>query len=292
MPVIPLPNPNPPTPPVPPVPPFPPGTDQWCGWDIDPTELCPDWETYTPAQQDIALNTAVTIMWAATGRRYGPCEVTIRPCQSQWWAEQYRVFPVWWTGSGYSGPYPFLYGGQWFNACGCGPGCCCKASCEVLLPGPVASVSKVLVGGVAVTTYRVDIAEGAYHLVKTSPGCWPTCQNFDQPGTGADAFEITYTRGIAVSSAVVGATMLLSCEIAKGLAGADCALPQRMQSLTRQGVTAEFIVNELDINTFQTGIQAVDMVIRAENPSRRTRPPVVLSPDMPGGRDRITIIGG
>lgn len=287
MPVIPIPAPGPP------VPPTPPGTDEWCGWDVDPSTLCPDWDTYTEDQQALALNTAVTVMWAATGRRYGPCEITIRPCQSRWWAEQYRVFPVWWTGSGYSGPYPFLYNGEWFNACGCGPGCCCKATCEVLLPGPVSEVVQVMVGGVVVssTQYRVDVAEGAYHLVKTSAGCWPTCQDFDQPGNGPNAFEITYTRGAAVPSTVIGATGYLACELAKSIVGAPCGLPQRMQSLTRQGVSAEFLVNEIDVDTFQTGINLVDMVIRAENPSRRTRPPAVYSPDMPGVGDRITIIG-
>lgn len=285
MPVIPFPGSNP----------LPPGAEGWCGWDVDPSGLCPDWAGYTDAQKDLALNIATTVMWAATGRRFGPCELTIRPCQDRGWAEQYRVFPVWWTsGEGFTGPMPFLYGGNWYNACGCGSGCCCRPHCEVILPGPVSEIVEVLVHGEVVpdTDYRVDVAEGGYHLVKTTSGCWPTCQDFNEPADGAHAFAITYTRGPAVPDTVLGATGLLACEVAKGIVGAACALPQRMQSLSRQGVTAEFLVNEIDVDTFQTGIQAVDMVIRAVNPSRRTRPPAIYSPDMPGGRDRMTIIGG
>lgn len=284
MPVIPFPGSNP----------IPPGAEGYCGWDVDPTDLCADWATYTQAQKDLALSIATSVMWAATGRRFGPCELTIRPCQSRWIAEQYRAFPAWWTGEGWGGPFPFLYGGQWFNSCGCSASCCCKATCEVVLPGPVASIEEVLVAGVVVPEdeYRVDVAEGMYYLVKTTAGCWPTCQDFDEAADGEHAFAITLTRGTPVPDSVLGATGLLACEIGKGIVGAACALPPRMQSLTRQGVTAEFITSELDVDTFQTGIQAVDMVIRAQNPSRRTRPPVVLSPDAPTARDRMTIIGG
>lgn len=285
MPVIPSPHAEP----------LPPGADGWCGWEVDPESLCPDWETYTPAQQDLALNIAVTVMWAATGRRFGPCFLKIRPAQSRGCAEQYRAFPAWWTGNGYGGPYPFLLDGQWFNGgCGCGAWCCAKPQCEIVLPGPVASITEVLLNAAVLPSYeyRVDVVEGEYRLVKISPGCWPTCQDFTQPASGLDAFQVAYTRGASVPDTALGAAALLACEIGKSIAGADCALPPRMQSLTRQGVSAEFLVSQIDVDTFLTGIQYVDMVIRALNPSRRTRPPVVLSPDMPIVRDRQTIIGG
>lgn len=282
MPVIPFPGANP----------LPPGAEGYCGWNVEPA--CADWAGYTDAQKELALGIATTTMWAATGRQFGPCEITIRPCQQGPAWDTYRVYPAWWgSGANSGGFFPFLYGGQWFNACGCGSGCCCKPHCEIVLPGPVASIEEVLVHGEVVpdTDYRVDVAEGAYHLVKTTSGCWPTCQNFNEPADGEHAFAVTFTRGRAVPDTVLGATGILACEVAKGIVGADCALPNRMQSLTRQGVTAEFITSELDVDTFQTGIYAVDMVIRAVNPSRRTRPPQVFSPDMPGGRDRMTVIG-
>lgn len=279
--------------PVPGLAPVPAGADGWCGWDVDPSEICAPWDTYTPAQQELALSIATTVMWAATGRQFGACEITVRPCQSKELAEAYRAYPAWWTYREQGGPYPFLFDGVWRN-CGCGTGCCCRPRCEILLDGPVDSIVEVLVGGVAapVTEYRVDVAQGSYRLVKTSEGCWPTCQDLNQPGDGPDAFMVTYGRGTPVPASVLDATAILACNLAKQLAGGDCGFPPRMTSLTRQGVTAEFIVEAASIDLFTTGINLVDMVIRAHNPSRRTRPPMVLSPDLPDNRDRRTIIGG
>lgn len=283
MPVIPLPY----------AAPSPPGSDGWCGWTVEPEDMCPAWSGYTEAQQLAAARIATLIMWAATGRRYGPCQITLRPCQSKEWAETYRAYPAWWASSNYGGPMPYLDGGVWKN-CGCGSGCCCRVRCEIILPGPVAAVQEVMVHGEIIpsTGYRVDISEGSYRLVRMGEGCWPTCQDLNELADGDHAFAVTYTRGADVPEVVLDATEILACEFGKQLAGADCGLPPRLQSLTRQGVSAEFIVNEIDVNTFQTGINIVDMVIRAENPSRRTRPPLVISPDDRTAQDRITVIGG
>lgn len=275
--------------------PMPPGADGWCGWSIDPSRVCPDWETaYTEDQRNAAMSIATMLMWANTGRQFGPCEITIRPCQTKEWTETYRAFPVWWTSGEWGGPMPFLYAGQWRN-CGCGSGCCCKPRCEIALDGPVSEIVEVMVHGEVVPSneYRVDVAAGGYHLVRTSGGCWPVCQDFDENADGEHAFAVTYARGRQVPSSVIWATEILSCEMAKSIAGLPCALPGRMSALTRQGVTVD-IASEtsLDVAIFPTGINEVDMIIRAVNPSQRTRPPVVLSPDLPNAYDRMTILGG
>lgn len=287
MPVIPVPSPQP----------FPPGSGGMCGWDIDPSDICPIWGDLTPAEKNTALNIAVMVMWAATGRQFGPCEITIRPCQSEWYNQQYRVYPVWASGGwgDNSGMFfPYLYGGQWYNSCGCGTRCCCRPHCQVVMHGPVAQIVEVLVHGEVVPSseYRVDVAQGVTTLVKTSPGCWPTCQDFNEPADGDHAFAITYARGTAIPEAVISATEILACNFGSAVKGAACALPARMTSLTRQGVTAEFIQQATDIDQFTTGINEVDMVIRAVNPGRRVRQPLVLSPDLPEYGDRMTILGG
>lgn len=275
-----------------------PGADGWCEWDVNPERVCPDFAGYTEDQRAAAISLATMIMWANTGRQFGPCELTIRPCQSKGAAEQYRAFPAWWTsGEGWTGPMPFLYGGTWYNSCGCGTRCCCKAHCEIYLPGPVASIEEVLVRGEVVPAdeYRVDVAAGSYILVKTTAGCWPTCQDFNEDADGEHAFAITYTRARRVPGSVIWGTEILACELGKAIVNAPCALPARLSSLTRQGVTADLVATQsaADIGIFPTGINEVDMIIRAVNPSQRTRPPVVLSPDAPGAFDRqtTTIIG-
>lgn len=284
MPVIPVPI-------ISPV--FPPGAEGWCGWEVEPEDLCPDWLTYTVAQQETALSIATLVMWAATGRRYGPCQITIRPCQNNIMVSQYRAYPVG-PGDGQSQSGPYLSGGQWFNSCGCGSQCCCRPHCEIILEGPVSAIVEVTVDGIVVPAveYRVDVAGGAYRLVKLSEGCWPTCQDLNVGADDVGSFAVTYAKGAPVPPSLLGATAILACELGKSIVGAACSLPQRLSSLTRQGVTADFVVSEVNSSPFTTGINEVDMVIRALNPDQRTRPPLILSPDLPTTTDRMTIIGG
>lgn len=289
MPVIPLPSAV-----------LPPGVDGFCGWTVDPTDLCADWATYSVAVQDAALQFATLTLWAATGRQFGPCSVTIRPCQTKEAAQQYRAYPVpSFTGFGGNDSTwgPYIDGdGTWRN-CGCGPSCCCRPSCEIVLRGPVASITEIEVDGVLVASsaYRVDKAEGAFRLVRTDGMCWPTCQDFDAAAGETGSFTVEYTIGRLVPQSVLNAVSLLACEIAKGLNGGACGLPSRVQSLTRQGVTVEMANIDAAVAMFQSGITTgndlVDRVIRIFNPTGRTRNWVIMSPDMPEGGDRITTIG-
>ena len=50
-----------------------------CTWPLD-LSCVADWETFPPAVQSAATAWATYILWSLTGRRYGPCSITIRPC--------------------------------------------------------------------------------------------------------------------------------------------------------------------------------------------------------------------
>lgn len=271
-----------------------------CSWDfVDPTELgvCSGWAGYSQATRDSALWLASTWLWARTGRQYGPCPVTIRPAQDHYEDPAYRAYPVWpgvngggGNGSFLSGPVPVLDAGTWRN-CGCGPRCCCRPECAIVLRGPVASVSEVLVDGVEVpsSAYRVDVTQGSYWLIRLDGTCWPTCQDFQAAEDAAGAFAVTYERGRELPEALKLATAILACEYAKSLTGGDCQLPAKMTRLSRQGVEVE--VEPPAPEEGRTGIRLVDDVVSALNPSKRQRPPVLLSPDLPEMCDRRTVIG-
>jgi hypothetical protein len=266
-----------------------------CAWDvIVPSELCSDWATRPQAIRDTALWLASTYLWAATGRQYGPCPVTVRPLQSQRAELAYRSFeviPTSESGLGLAGG-PFLFGGQWFNA-GCATACCGANSCAVVLRGPVASVDEVIVGEEIVpsSAYRVDVTRGTYLLVRLDGECWPVCQNVTAEPGEPGSFEVTYYQGRAVPEALAIATALLACEYGKHLSGGSCALPKQMTRLSRQGVEVEIAPPEPDGTL--TGIPMVDMVVSSLNPSKRKSPPMVLSPDLPESCDRQTVwIGG
>lgn len=259
-----------------------------CTWDTV-TPSCPDWEARPIATKDSALWLASTFLWAATGRRFGACPVTVRPAQERFVDPAYREFRL----TPGSGPpaagMPFLFGGVWRN-CGCGSSCCCAPMCSVVLRGPVTSVDEVLVDGEVVpsTAYRVDVAEGSWHLVRLDGTCWPSCQDFRAAEDAEGAFAVTYHQGTEIPEALAIATGLLACEYARSIDGGACSLPARMTRLSRQGVEVEVAPPEPDSGF--TGIKLVDDVITALNPTGRRQPPVILSPDADGACDRVTAI--
>jgi hypothetical protein len=151
-------------------------------------------------------------------------------------------------------------------------------------------VDEVLVNGEAVspTVYRVDVAAGAWHLVRLDGTCWPTCQTFTAAEDAAGAFAVTYQRGTELPEALAIATGLLACEYAKFLASGSCTLPARMTRLSRQGVEVE--VAPADPSAGLTGIKIVDDVILTLNPTHRRGPWRIMSPDLDSACDRVTAI--
>ncbi len=263
-----------------------------CAWDVTiPSELCPDWDGYSQSNKDAALWLASTYLWAATGRQYGVCPITVRPSQAERGEVAYQAFPVAPGLGGLGEPGgPFLFGGRWFNA-SCSTACCGNSACAVVLKGPVATVDEVIVGTdvVPASAYRLDYTRGAYLLVRIDGECWPVCQDFTAEPGEAGAFEVTYSIGREVPEALAIATAMLACQYGKHLNGAACALPAKMTRLSRQGVEVELAAPEPDGST--TGIKMVDDVINALNPGKLKRTPRVLSPDLPETCDRRTLIG-
>lgn len=261
-------------------------------WEVDPEALgvCSGWAEYSQETKDQALILASTFLWAATGRRYGSCPVTIRPARARGWEPvQYQVFPVTPGAQGLNQPGgPFLFGGQWFNA-GCAIACCGNRECALVLRGPVTGVEDVFVDGelVLASAYRVDVSRGVYLLVRIDGECWPICQNLTAEPTEPGTFEVTYDVGVAIPPALLTALALLACEYGKSLTGGACALPARMTRLSRQGIEVE--VAPPDPENGLTGIKIVDDIVTALNPSRRHSPPRVMSPDL-DNCDRITVV--
>jgi hypothetical protein len=239
-----------------------------CVWDITVSEeCCPNWATYSVEVQERSLRLATFLLWAATGRRYGPCPVTVRPCGND---RMCRDCGFWAWDSGWMRPY--IMDGLWRN-CLCTCACTCEPHCQVRLPGPVASVTQVLVDGVVVpaTSYRVDDNQW---LVRTDGECWPKCQDYNVDVPAAGTFEVTYGRGEPIPAAILDVAGILACELAKACArDSSCRLPGRLQTLTRQGVTASMVPIDQVLKYGLTGLVDVDAVIMADNPyGLRARP--------------------
>lgn len=66
----------------------------------------------------------------------------------------------------------------------------------------------------------------------------------------------------------------------------ECELPDRVTSITRQGVSWVLMDNQQYLDDLRTGIYVVDMFLRSVNPGKATQKAKVFSIDLPRGRRR------
>jgi hypothetical protein len=262
-----------------------PGTGPCGAWDLDLACLDPGGDLPGPCSDGVPVSdeilaaatlSASQILWALTGRQFGTCDVVVRPCRLVCLDE---AFPLSWQGA-----YPVLYGGQWFNlACGCGNRCSCTDLCEVLLPYPVCEVIEVLVDGTPVDpgAYRVDDFRS---LVRTDGECWPRCQDMARSDTEAGTWSVALTYGREVPQLVLDAASEIACEFIRARLGQACRLPQRIASLTRQGVSMSFVDPQGFWTEGRTGFYLTDLAIRTFNPRMLQRNASVYSVDAPAWR--------
>lgn len=100
--------------------------------------------------------------------------------------------------------------------------------------------------------------------------------------------EVTYTYGSPPPQAGRSAARILATELVKLYENDDtCALPQRVTSVNRQGVSYTILDNQSFIDELKTGIYAVDLFLKTANPDKARSRSRVFSPDTPRAR-RIT----
>lgn len=247
-----------------------------CEWPID-TSCCPDWEDATPEQREFATRVATELVWRLTGRRWGLCPITVRPCRSSCAQSGVAGWPP-----PPGGFWPVLSGGVWTNmACGsCKPDCSCTELCQVELPGPVHEVTDVWVGeGPPLDTGAYQVLDHRF-LVRTDGECWPECQDFTAAPGEAGAWAVTYLQGIPVPAGGQYAAGAYACQLIAACTGGTCQLPERVQNITRQGVSMSFLDPMEFLDKGRTGVAVTDTWIAAVNPYGLREPSRVYSPDI------------
>lgn len=224
-----------------------------------------------------AVETAQYVLWALSGRQFGTCEVTVRPCRSDC------------SGGATAAWGARLVDGSWVNLpCrSCVGGCSCVDVCEVRLPfTPVYRVLDVYADGALLAEDLWRLEDQAWVVLDPAAACFPECQDMSvalgQPGTWGVVFEHGTPPPVAGRRAV-GA---LACEILKACRGdSKCGLPKRTQQWTANGVTAVMIDPFEFFDKQRTGIYEVDLFLAAANPEGRSRAARIVSPDA-GDRPR------
>lgn len=239
-----------------------------CEWEISYVG-CPD-TSVLGENKDFYENIAKTYLWNWTERQFGVCDEMVRPCRMDCGEGS--------TFMGQPSPFqPMLIDGKWFNiGCSkCGDQCGCNTLYGIKLPGPVDSVTEILIDGQPVTDYRLDMS-----TVYRSQS-WPKCQDLMKKDTEENTFSITYKKGIPVPEGGQLATGILAIEFAKAACkDTTCQLPKRLQSITRQDVSIAVLDTFDDIDAGHTGIWMVDSWVNSvTKPKQRGSASNVVSPD-------------
>lgn len=258
-----------------------------CAWEADISDCADASVLEQSGDPELYVEMATEYLWNWTNRKFGLCEVALRPCREDCIEGRSTFF-------GNGGPWPngigalwrpAIIGGQWYNiGCGrCGDRCGCGHVDQLRLPGPVHSIEAIVIDGATVPSgnYRVD--DNRY-LVRLDGEAWPTCQDFELPVSAEGTWQVTYKRGVPVPSGGSVAAGVLAIELAKAACNdSTCQLPRRVQTVTRQGVTIAMLDAFDDVEKGHTGIWLIDSWLSSMN--NAPQPSRVYSPDVrPKGR--------
>jgi hypothetical protein len=242
-----------------------PGPDE-CVWPIN--ECCAVTQALPDHVVELTQQAAVNILWVASGRQFGVCESTRRPCRVTCRVDGVSMWDL--VSRRSSGDSPW----RWALAhCGrCRSDTCSCTSTEAVRlwhRSPI-DIVDVSIDGASVdpAAYRLD----GRLLRRVDGQRWPDCQDMNADLGEPDTWSITYTHGRPVPAAGQLAAGVLSCELAKAVVGDEtCELPKRVQTVTRQGVTVGFVDPMSFIQQGLTGLYTVDLWLNAVNPHRLAR---------------------
>lgn len=223
-----------------------------------PTDICAPCSTdaFTPGLVDRMLRVATDVLYELSGRQYpGVLNAVVHPTVQCSCAPARRTGLLW-TRHHLDDP--------------------CRQRIT-LGAYPLRTVTEVIVDGevVASDAYRI---ESNRYLARIDGGSWPAFTDDDDP----DAFKVTLTWGLAPPASGVAAAAALACQLLLATdPNADgCQLPERVQVVSRQGVSFALIDPMEFLTEGRTGIYLVDLFLGSVNPNGLRQAPMVVSPDV------------
>jgi hypothetical protein len=239
---------------------------------------------------------AIEILHAASGRQFGQCTVTYRPCRegcapSLVDSDMWSLIDI--RNAGQPSSFEFAVGESGYAAslvcarCLTDDCSCVALEAIRLWHKRVSEIVEVQIDGaiLAETDYRL----WRNQLLRLGGDAWPDCQDFTLDNGEVDTWSITYKHGLPVPAGGQFAAGLLQCELAKAACGdTTCQLPKRVQSITRQGVSVAFLDPMQFLAEGKTSLYAVDLWLEHVNPNRLQRRARVFRADsVRRGRSRV-----
>lgn len=140
---------------------------------------------------------------------------------------------------------------------------------------PVTAVAQLIVG---FETERRIVSPTEYQVVDYTylrpklGASWTPCSNV----------EVKYTGGAPVPESGLRAARLLGNELLKARCGdTSCMLPDRVTSISRQGVSITVLDAQDFLKEGRTGIYEVDLFLKSVNPDNARKRARVFTPDLP-----------
>lgn len=206
-----------------------------------------------------ALEYASFVMWALSGRMYGPVQTT---------TEAYDTRSTLAMGAQV---YPLFLNGNPYNVSGCAdcPCAVCGVFHRTRLRGyPVQYISKVWVNGELLDPVAYVLLDYSVLGLKTISACNARC------------ITVEYAFGAGIPPGGKNAVVKLASELLLSGMGAPCALPERVTSITRQGMSFTLLDPQDFLEHGRTGIYEIDLMLKAVNPAGALKRPRVFSPDL------------
>lgn len=250
--------------------------------DLDPV-------VYPDSVVEFGIALASRVMWAASGRRYGLCRRTLRPCHPG--NHQFGFHPY--SGSPHEDSNIEIHYWQHGNLCGC-------SLPELWLPGPIAAVEEIVYDGVTMpsTSYAVKTAgHGRRKAVVRrdvdaggNPVDWWAGNDLTRDPVDpvvevdedAPAWQVTYWVGRAVPPEAVGVTALLAEQFSKARCGGKCdeKIAAGVTRVARRGTTREYpSPKESKEMVAAVGHPLADAWLKTVNPFGRARRSQVVRAD-------------
>lgn len=235
---------------------------------------------------DRAAGAASDLLYVLSGRKFpGLCSASLRPTARprRWSLANWMTFLT----QNYNG-----FSESWGRCDNEGADGCCHIPTIDLGVFPVRSIVAVRIDGVTIPTneYRLDESR---LLVRTRPNStfiptqrygWPTCQDLGLPDSQPNTFAVDLMFGADPPALGLQAAAAMAVEFSKAWANISNRLPQRLTSITRQGVSMAVLDPMAFLDKGMTGIYEVDLFVKTYNPTASKVRPAVWSPDIPRPR--------